>query len=95
LFRAAGVIRLFLNNQLAGVAQAQFRSTPSVVLRPTSRTSTATAISIFERARQNGRLILKAPRRAFVVDFDGDGIPDFLGGAEDGRFYYLKNPRAK
>ena len=28
-----------------------------------------------------------------VVDFDGDGIPDFLGGAEDGRFYLLKNPR--
>lgn len=30
-----------------------------------------------------------------VVDFDGDLIPDFLGGAEDGRFYFLKNPRAK
>ena len=30
-----------------------------------------------------------------VVDFDGDGIPDFLGGAEDGRFYFLANPRAK
>jgi len=30
-----------------------------------------------------------------VVDFNGDGIPDFLGGAEDGRFYYLKNPRSK
>jgi hypothetical protein len=30
-----------------------------------------------------------------VVDFDGDGIPDFLGGAEDGRFYFLKNPRSK
>jgi len=29
------------------------------------------------------------------VDFDGDGIPDFLGGAEDGRFYFLKNPRSK
>ncbi|MBM3859870.1 MAG: VCBS repeat-containing protein [Verrucomicrobia bacterium] len=29
-----------------------------------------------------------------VVDFNGDGIPDFLGGAEDGRFYYLQNPRA-
>ena len=28
-----------------------------------------------------------------VVDFNGDGIPDFLGGAEDGRFYYLRNPR--
>jgi FG-GAP-like repeat len=29
-----------------------------------------------------------------TVDFDGNGIPDFLGGAEDGRFYFLKNPRA-
>ncbi|MBI5686824.1 MAG: exo-alpha-sialidase [Verrucomicrobia bacterium] len=28
-----------------------------------------------------------------VVDFNGDKIPDFLGGAEDGRFYYLRNPR--
>jgi hypothetical protein len=30
-----------------------------------------------------------------VVDFDSDGIPDFLGGAEDGRFYYLRNPRTR
>ena len=30
-----------------------------------------------------------------IVDFDGDGIPDFLGGAEDGRFYWLKNPNSK
>ena len=29
-----------------------------------------------------------------VVDFNADTIPDFLGGAEDGRFYYLKNPRS-
>jgi hypothetical protein len=29
-----------------------------------------------------------------TVDFEGDGIPDFLGGAEDGRFYFLKNPRS-
>ena len=28
-----------------------------------------------------------------TVDFNGDGIPDFLGGAEDGRFYYLRNGR--
>ncbi len=28
-----------------------------------------------------------------TVDFDADGVPDFLGGAEDGRFYYLRNPR--
>jgi sugar phosphate permease len=26
-----------------------------------------------------------------TVDFNGDGIPDFLGGAEDGRFYYYSN----
>lgn len=30
-----------------------------------------------------------------TVDFDGNGIQDFLGGAEDGRFYFLRNPRAK
>jgi hypothetical protein len=30
-----------------------------------------------------------------VVDFDGDGLPDFLGGAEDGHFYFLANPRAQ
>lgn len=28
-----------------------------------------------------------------TVDFNGDDVPDFLGGAEDGRFYYLRNPR--
>lgn len=30
-----------------------------------------------------------------VVDFNGDEIPDFLGGAEDGRFYYQLNPRSR
>lgn len=30
-----------------------------------------------------------------VVDFDGNTVPDFIGGAEDGRFYFLKNPRSK
>lgn len=29
-----------------------------------------------------------------VVDFDNDGIPDLVIGAEDGHFYYLRNPRA-
>jgi hypothetical protein len=29
-----------------------------------------------------------------TVDFDGDGVPDFLGGAEDGHFYFLRNPRS-
>lgn len=26
-----------------------------------------------------------------TVDFNADGVPDFLGGAEDGRFYYLRH----
>jgi len=30
-----------------------------------------------------------------VVDFDGNNVPDFLGGAEDGRFYFGLNPLAK
>jgi hypothetical protein len=29
-----------------------------------------------------------------VVDFDADKVPDFIGGAEDGRFYFMKNPRS-
>ena len=28
-----------------------------------------------------------------AVDFNADGITDFIGGAEDGRFYYLRNHR--
>ena len=31
---------------------------------------------------------------AVVGDFDGDGVSDLLLGAEDGFFYYLKNPRS-
>ena len=30
-----------------------------------------------------------------TVDWNHDGVPDLLVGAEDGRFYYLKNPRTK
>lgn len=30
-----------------------------------------------------------------MVDWDKDGVRDLLIGAEDGRFYYLKNPNAK
>ena len=27
-----------------------------------------------------------------VVDFNGDGVPDFVGGAEDGHLYYRRHP---
>ena len=30
-----------------------------------------------------------------TVDWNHDGVPDLLVGAEDGRFYYLRNPRTK
>jgi len=30
-----------------------------------------------------------------VTDWDKDGVPDLLIGAEDGFFYQVKNPRAK
>ena len=28
-----------------------------------------------------------------TVDWNNDGVPDLLVGAEDGRFYYLRNSR--
>ena len=30
-----------------------------------------------------------------IVDWNKDGIPDLLVGAEDGFFYYMKNPHTK
>ncbi len=30
-----------------------------------------------------------------TVDFNADGLPDFVGGAEDGHLYYLRNPQSK
>jgi hypothetical protein len=30
-----------------------------------------------------------------TVDFNADGVPDFVGGAEDGHLYYTRNPKAK
>jgi hypothetical protein len=33
--------------------------------------------------------------KATTVDFNADGLPDFVGGAEDGHLYYMRNPKAK
>ena len=30
-----------------------------------------------------------------AVDFNWDGVPDLVVGAEDGRLYYLRNPRTR
>ena len=30
-----------------------------------------------------------------VVDWNNDGIPDLLAGAEDGHLYYLRNARSE
>lgn len=156
----------------------QWRTTPAIHdfngdgLLDLAMLDTEGYLAFFERAKQDGKLILKAPRRAFVdekdkplqlnagtagrsgrrklcvtdwdgdgkfdlllnssnadflkqvgmkdgnwvmknagtlaeknieghdvsptvVDFDGDNVPDFLGGAEDGRFYFLRNQRSK
>jgi hypothetical protein len=34
-----------------------------------------------------------ALRDAVLCRRAGNGVPDFVGGAEDDRFYYLRNPR--
>ena len=39
--------------------------------------------------------VLAAWLFAYLVRFNGSVPPDFLGGAEDGYFYYLRNPRSK
>ncbi len=40
-----------------------------------------------------GRVLAGHTTCPTVVDWNRDGIPDLLVGAEDGRFYYLENPR--
>ncbi len=42
----------------------------------------------------NARKISGHTSSPTVVDWDGNGVPDLLVGAEDGRFYYARNPRA-
>jgi len=48
-----------------------------------------------DRGKLDSRNIASHDVSPTTVDWDGDGVPDFLGGAEDGFFYFLRNPRAK
>ena len=42
-----------------------------------------------------GRIIAGHTTSPTIVDWNKDGIPDLLVGAEDGFFYYMKNPNSK
>ncbi|MDR0901751.1 MAG: VCBS repeat-containing protein [Opitutaceae bacterium] len=42
----------------------------------------------------DGRKLAGHSTAPATADWDGDGIPELLAGAEDGFFYMLKNPRA-
>ena len=42
----------------------------------------------------DNRLLAGHTTSPTVVDWDKNGIADLLVGAEDGYFYYMKNPRA-
>ncbi len=44
------------------------------------------------RGPVDGRRLAGHTTSPTVVDWDRDGIPDLLVGAEDGHFYYLRNP---
>ncbi|SIN72186.1 Repeat domain-containing protein [Singulisphaera sp. GP187] len=43
----------------------------------------------------DGRVLAGHDTSPTVVDWNRDKVPDLLVGAEDGRFYYLKNPRTR
>jgi hypothetical protein len=54
------------------------------------------ATCVFEdQGMLNGKRLAGHTTSPTVVDWDHNGIPDLLVGAEDGFFYYLENPRAE
>ncbi|NIA30504.1 MAG: VCBS repeat-containing protein [Actinobacteria bacterium] len=51
---------------------------------------------VFQDMGKLGDLVLAGHTTSpTIVDWDKNGIPDLLVGAEDGHFYFLKNPRSK
>ncbi len=52
--------------------------------------------TVFEKTRKLARKPLSGHTNCpTAVDFNGDGVPDLVTGAEDGNFYYLRNSRAR
>jgi hypothetical protein len=74
-----GLLDLLLNSANADLYQGAARDGRSLPFR---------RIGTLATANIEGHDVSPA-----VVDFDGNGVPDFLGGAEDGRLYYLPNQR--
>lgn len=55
---------------------------------------TADGITMFRDTGPVGRRVLAGHSTCpAVVDWDRDDVPDLVVGAEDGRLYYMKNPR--
>jgi hypothetical protein len=48
-----------------------------------------------DRGMVDGRILAGHTTSPTTVDWDKDGIPDLLVGAEDGFLYYMKNPRQR
>ena len=57
--------------------------------------SEAGTVSFIDRGPISSRNIQGHTTSPTVVDFNNNGQPDFLGGAEDGRLYYLRNPNPR
>ncbi|AGA28807.1 FG-GAP repeat domain-containing protein [Singulisphaera acidiphila] len=63
------------------------------VLRNTGTTDGQTKFA--DLGEIDGRILAGHDTSPTVVDWNRDKVSDLLVGAEDGRFYYLKNPRAR
>jgi hypothetical protein len=57
--------------------------------------ATKDAITFIDEGPLDTRVLAGHDTSPTTVDWDGDGIRDLVVGAEDGCFYYKRNPRAK
>jgi hypothetical protein len=57
--------------------------------------ATKDAITFVDEGPLDTRKLAGHDTSPTTVDWDRDGIPDLVVGAEDGCFYYMRNPRSK